>query len=303
MRKLIIISGVFLLSLGLADGQSQTVSPPPATATSPTPLQDAKELMTAVAGLTPAVTAIPGGKIDWSEGLAYAQGTAKPAGSTPSDRAMAGNAARLIAARNAVLIMGGIDVGSGGKFTNLESGQLTVDAIVKDFQADEPVYNSDGTVTVGIRLPFYGVTGIIKAGGAKFTAGTNRFAWPDVAAPVSKKIIVIDARGSGCRPCVYPRIVDSQGSVLFDASDISAAGARSAIFAYSSAADSEQLKTVDSTAILLRAVNASAGSSEKIVLNRTDVDLLIAAGGQGVLKSARVVVVVSSPTPSSAKAD
>ncbi len=161
----------------------------------------------------PMVEAIPGGEIDWTNGIVYATGTGKLRSRSSQDVLMAERAARLDALRNGLLLLGGIRSGPGGQFQNVKDAKIDLDAVVKDFEEAGSDYDiSTQTIISKMKLPLYGPRGVIRLTGAKMVvAGKTR---PLAVAGGSPVPLVIDARGSGFRPCVFPRVMDDSGQCI-----------------------------------------------------------------------------------------
>ncbi len=111
-----------------------------------------------VAGVDPGPMrdAHPGGYVDWKRCQVVADGTGKAKSRNASDIAMAGRAARLVAARNAVLLLKGIKILPDGTVPGLRNGQIDVDALLENFQELSSEFNpKDMTmrVTLAWQLP------------------------------------------------------------------------------------------------------------------------------------------------------
>ena len=75
-----------------------------------------------------------GGYVDWACCRVVAVGAGHSRGDSASDIAMARRAARLVAARNALLLLDGIQAGPGEVFPGLRQGRINVDAVLENFQ-------------------------------------------------------------------------------------------------------------------------------------------------------------------------
>ena len=75
-----------------------------------------------------------GGYVDWACCRVVAVGVGRSRGNSASDVAMAKRAARLVAARNALLLLDGIQAGPGEVFPGMSQGRINVDAVLENFQ-------------------------------------------------------------------------------------------------------------------------------------------------------------------------
>lgn len=75
-----------------------------------------------------------GGYVDWACCRVVAVGVGHARGNSASDVAMARRAARLVAARNALLLLNGLQVGPGEMFPGIRQGHVSVDAVLDNFQ-------------------------------------------------------------------------------------------------------------------------------------------------------------------------
>ena len=204
------------VSMGIYEQAARGSSTKPTPATSIIPI-DTVAMVTRVTGVKFGMFTekIPGGRVDWSRGVVYAEGIGKPRPNQLGARAaaMARRAAFIVAARNASLVLSGISPGPGGRFANVRDGWIRADVTLKGFRVTSATYNpSTRTATASLEMPLYGITGAVEALGMKlhlptrFRSGTDR---PDIRQPDG--VILIDARGTGLRASLVPWIVDAQG--------------------------------------------------------------------------------------------
>lgn len=162
------------------------------------------------------VEVFPTGEINWTRGEIIAIGQVPSDGrQTPE---MAGRAARIIAARNGLLMLSSVRVGSRGRLANLQAGHLQVQGVLRDFEE----LPSDSPYTCRLRMGIHGKSGLINRYGVAFRAekGTGSFfasSAKKVPVPASDVLLVIDARGTSFRPSLLPRIVDENGHVIWTA--------------------------------------------------------------------------------------
>ncbi len=168
------------------------------------------------------VEKVPGGEIDWTRNLVLASGTAKATGSGNQAVAMARRGARLLAARNAVLLTKGIRVGPGGKFPQIKQGTISVDAVVEGLRELSWKFDRKAmTVTVTVGVPIYGDDGIVRMTEITFAKPAPAFVWAAVnVAGGQADVVIIDGRGTGFLPCLAPQITTSSGDVVLSAAQL-----------------------------------------------------------------------------------
>ena len=252
--------------------------------------------------LSPLVEKVPGGRIDWTRGEIFAVGSSPLQNDSGQAIDMAKRGARLIAARNAVLALGGIRSGPGGTFKSIQEGTLKVDAVLKDIEEVSSGLNSRGTrAVVRVRLPLYGVRGVLTISGMEVTPHPAAIALGNAEGSTHVRTIVIDARGSGFRPCAFPRLVDSKKrlvhvavrrdkGVVQPAALLATAGEDVAL-PPTAAGDLRNAKT---TRLVLRAHIAKGGT---IVLKESDVKLLGQVPRAALLLREELVIVADAPAP------
>ena len=170
-----------------------------------------------------AVEEFPGGEIDWTRGLVVASGTGKATGAGNQAVAMARRGARLLAARNAVLLTRGIRAGPGGRFPQIKQGTISVDAVVEGLRELSWKFDRKAmTVTVKVAVPIYGTEGIVRLTEVTFAKDARAFVWAAVnVAGGRPDVVIIDGRGTGFLPCLAPRITTSSGEVILSAAQLS----------------------------------------------------------------------------------
>jgi hypothetical protein len=204
------------VSLGCGDG------PPPTPTTLPSRSDHVQAVLAASGGAPALVEKLPAGEIDWTLGHVTVAGTGRAAGASAHDAAMAKRAARLDAGRNVALVLAGLRPGPGGRFTNLAAGRISVEAIVEEFEEISNTFDvQTRTAIAKLRAPLYGVKGVVRIAGPSLTGAASRWTWPaSPAEGAANSLLVLDARGTKFRPCVFPRLVTGSGALVHDASDL-----------------------------------------------------------------------------------
>ena len=165
------------------------------------------------------------GEINWTNQIIKAKGwgiidTTLP---KPQAKLMAIRTAQVVAQRNLLEIIKGVRVVSETKVQDLMAKSdyiyTRIEGIVKGAQmVGEPI-EKEGIIEVELAISIYdsnGIAPIIQKGlGKELT----------IFSPLTEKekeelqkitAIVIDAKGTGAKPALFPRIVDEKGNVLFD---------------------------------------------------------------------------------------
>ena len=169
-------------------------------------------------GFGPVVVTTRSGRVNWTAGRIVAASTAAAGGRGKADVAKARSAARQAAGHQAILLMQGIDAGPVGQFGDAVRGGLTVEGALRDYRGLTVSFDAETrTATAALRIPIHGPRGMVAM--RHVILGLPLPRWkPPAAKPGAAKIdaIVIDARGTGFRPCVYPRLITSDGKAVFD---------------------------------------------------------------------------------------
>ncbi len=254
---------------------------------------------------------ISGGEIDWTRGVVYAVGTGKPRQSHLGAQAasMAKRAAYIVAARNAALVLAGIQPGPGGRFANVRNGWIRTDVTLKHFRVISATYNrSTRTATAKLETPLYGATGAVRVLGTKVEIPTRSQPGPshtDIRPP--RGVFIIDARGTGLSPCLLPWIVDTQGRAglypssrgQIDRGMVRYVTLGSDVKLTSSAVRKGKTPQGSAVAWPIRASKVRAGKPYSIVLTEANMDKLLRYGRN--YPVGRIVVVLDETGKKTAK--
>lgn len=181
--------------------------------------QPASELTAAALGkdFRPFVQKTAMGEIDWTAAKLRAVGSATAAGKAPADVAAARQAARQAAANNAVALMNSIRVGPSGYYMDIPHRPLTAQAVLADCKDVAVRFDAaKAGATAEIRAAFHGVEGIVGRRHVYSSVGPD---WVSPAARAGAETVdalVVDARGSGYKPCLFPRILTWSHACCFD---------------------------------------------------------------------------------------
>lgn len=255
-------------------------------------------------GFAPLVEDIDGGEIDWTNGRVLAIGHASAKADAARGRLMAMRGARLVAARNSLLVLHGIRPGPGGTFQNVKEGWIKVDAVVKDFEEVSSEYDAaTRTATVKLAVPLYGAQGVVKTAGLVYGKAPADLIKPAGKKKGEPKLIIIDARGTGFKPTLTPILASVSGKELFEASLASPKpeGRSPVIYVTMNPQDKFDLPATQAAegfggpALIYQAQKSPAKNPGTISLADSDVDDMISYIATGGLLTAGKVVVVTDP--------
>lgn len=306
--------------------KAATTRPATATAKPPTKQEEkftGQDVLKAMGkGFKAAVERVPGGEIDWTRNLVIASGTAKATGADNQAVAMARRGARLLAARNAVLLSKGIRVGPGGRFPQIEQGRISVDAVVKGLRELSWKFDRKAmTVTVTAGVPIYGAEGIVRMTEITFAKHARAFVWAAVnVAGGQADVVIIDGRRTGFLPCLAPQITTSSGELILSAAQLSLGefrkrgtvvyvrstrkargpgGIAKNILAQAGRTDpalAAAAKRAYKNPLMLQADKSPQNSRGTLVLTTVATRTLIMSGGaRDLFRSGRVIVITDTP--------
>ncbi len=168
------------------------------------------------------VEALGGGRIDWTRGEILARGVGKARSSSAKALAQARRAARLEAARNAILLISGVRVDANGRYPDIERADLSIKGVLRNFEETSVEYDPRGrTVTLTLRVPLYGANGVVRMSGIPTHRRAGKWFAPrgeGVAEGV--ELVLIDARKTRFKPVMFPRLETPKGARVFDCSDV-----------------------------------------------------------------------------------
>lgn len=250
------------------------------------------------------------GKIDWQTGMVTATGIgAPPAKSTniAQARAMATRAATVVARRNLLEIVKGVQIDSA---TAVEDFIATSDVIVsqvkgflQNSQILDTAYMSDGSVevTVGVSMNG-GLAEVVVPKSVPFrpVAGPA----PAVSAPSAPSApmadgkytgLVIDARGLQAKPAMNPKITDLNGNEIYGTALVSRDYAlQQGMAGYAKdPAKAAQNSRVTDRPLVVKAVSAAGKAKTDLAISPEDAMKVKALAQEGgFLEKCRVMIVL-----------
>lgn len=315
MNRIVVTVLIIVIAIALAHyaarahGQPAPAEAAPA-ATQPPETQPAASnpsAWDALAGLMPAksqdlVEKIQGGEVNWTTGELIAIGEGKAQGVSGQQIEMAKRAARLVAARNALLTLSGVRVGGGGRFNDVREATIKVEGVLENFREVGSDFDpKTHTATVKLAVPIFGAHGMVKMFGVELRRTIKAPALPKGTKPADVKLIVIDARGTGLRPSVVPRLAKASGDVFYDLADTSAfkAAKQPVVFVHmlpDAKLDKGLAETDKGQVVVLTAQKPSAKSPSTVTLSDDDAaDLMSYLATGGLLDSGQLVVITDPP--------
>lgn len=179
-----------------------------------------------VAGFSPHIQSTADGGVDWTGGFITTEGKGIAESMDNQGQLMAKRAATVVAARNALAIAVGINVDSGGRASDVRNGRMMLEGVIKGHEVVEVTWLPESDppeVRVRLRVPLWGV----KSMSSVFRdvhrqrvarSGVQRIALVTERVDVSQSVLVIDARGTGLEPSLFPFVVTDSGGLLHDVS-------------------------------------------------------------------------------------
>ncbi|MBX3395460.1 MAG: hypothetical protein KF841_08830 [Phycisphaerae bacterium] len=213
MNSRILFRAVCLLPFALAFGVLGAIS---------TPL-GAQEALPP--GLKPHKRPAANGDIDWTNGFVQARGFGRAKGRSPQDRQMAERAATVVAVRNALALSMGLKIDDKGRLGGVRNGEVRIRGKVKGYKVYLSEWHPDERpprFKVKVRVPIWGLEGVssvvYERKHQEASRGVSHVALVRERIDVSDCVLIIDARGTGIEPCLFPSIIDSSGRVIYDVS-------------------------------------------------------------------------------------
>lgn len=261
------------------------------------------------------------GTVNWSSGEVTAVGVGAPpsnAANVAQARALGLRAATVVARRNLLELLKGVQLDSATTVQNFMIADDTVQTRVKgalqNARTVTTTYMSDGSVEVTVAVSLQGLNDAMAARQPqrtqylppKITQPPPRPAIPDGAptyAPTAQRApqgpgysgLLIDARGLGLKPAMSPRVFDQAGNETYGSSFVGREYAvQQGMVGY--AKDMEkaaQNERVAGNPLVVKAVSVSGPAQTDIVISNEAAELIRqAARVNNFLEKSRVMVVL-----------
>jgi len=240
------------------------------------------------------------GEVNWSTNVIRSVGSGAPSPDAPNvavARLGAERAAKLDAMRNLLETVKGVRIDSQTTVVNFTTQSDVINSRIEGFVKGARVvktkYLSDGGVEVIIEVPITGGLADTVYGNIS-NLGAQAQALPRTGNPVYTGLI-IDARGTGARPAMSPKIVDEDGKEVYGSAFVSREFAiKQGIVGYAKDVNAaKQNERVTANPIVVKGLKTTGSGGSDIVISNSD-----AAGLRDVsknlsfLEQTRVLVVV-----------
>lgn len=274
------------------------------------------------------------GNINWGKRVITAKGIGVPNPDMPeaTRRPAAIRAAQVLALRNALEVVKGIQISSETTVENLmlidDAVSTSITGFIKGFQFEpNPHYMSDGSVEISVTIPLDGSGGL---GGALYGKGDSIVkdkpavtampepkpaviptpepavkdkpaVTPSPEAAVETKAqvftgLIIDAKGLGIKPAMAPKVLDEAGNEIYGSAYVGRAFAvKYGMAGYAKTVEDagKNKDRIGKTPEKVKAIKASGANKCDVVLSSGDADALrSSAKNLKFLQECRVIIVV-----------
>jgi len=165
----------------------------------------------------------PNGEINWTGGWAQAIGTGYGPNNAPASlsRTLGERAGYALALRNLLEVIKGVRVDSEslvqGHMKDNEVVKAKVSGLIRGAHIVRSGAGRDGGIEVQVKAPLWG----IDSGAFLSTFRKSGFDIPsDASTPAVDTPVLVDARGLGMTPALFPKIVNEQGHEIYSASKV-----------------------------------------------------------------------------------
>jgi hypothetical protein len=230
------------------------------------------------------------GNINWQDQIIRSTGIGAPNPKMPlaAQRAGALEAAKRIALRNILETVKGMAINSE---TTVENAMMSSDVIntqvsgiVRNFRVAATRYMSTGDVEVDVEIPMSGIlTDALLPGqqGGVMMPGQNFPIDPSFLPQQSGVFtgLIIDARGTGLRPAIAPRVLDEQGNEVYGSGYVSRDYAvQIGVIGYEKDVNRARLnERVADSPLIITGIKAAGTNRTDVVITNPDAQMVIAA--------------------------
>ena len=238
------------------------------------------------------------GEVNWSANVIRSVGSGAPSPDAPNvavARLGAERAAKLDAMRNLLETVKGVRIDSQTSVVNFTTQSdvinSRVEGTVKGARVVKTKYLSDGAVEVIIEVPITGGLADTVYGNL---ADLGSAAVPKAGSPVYTGLI-IDARGTGARPAMSPKVVDEDGKEVYGSAFVSREFAiKQGIVGYAKDVNAaKQNERVTANPIVVKGLKTvGSGGSDIVISNADAAGLRDVSKNLSFLEQTRVLVIV-----------
>ena len=228
------------------------------------------------------------GTINWQDQILQSTGIGAPNPKMPlaAQRAGALEAAKRIALRNILETVKGMSITSE---TTVENAMISSDiintkvsGIVRNFKVVATRYMSTGDVEVDVEIPMSGILTetLLPQHGMLMSPGQGIPGYQPSAMSGQSGVftgLIIDARGTGLRPAMAPKIIDTQGNEVYGTGYVNREYAvQIGVVGYEK--DLNRAKgneRVTNNPLVVKAVKASGSNSCDVVVSDSDARMIV----------------------------
>ncbi len=248
------------------------------------------------------------GRIEWTEKgpivIAKGIGAVNPQMSLAVQRPAVIEAAKVVALRNAIEIIKGVNLNSE---TTIENHMLTNDIIIKNvegmiktYEVGEPHYFSDGTVEIEVKIPLYENPELMRE-----ILPMDKIGKEDIK-PIKKDTkvedytgLIVDCRGLELMPALTVKIYDENGNVVYSESKIDGDylfKMEGMVVYVNSEKEAKDLKDrIGTNPLMVKAKGIKGKLKTDVIISNSDAEKLLASPKSvEALKQCRVVFIVDN---------
>jgi hypothetical protein len=245
------------------------------------------------------------GTINWQDQILTSTGIGAPNPKMPlaAQRAGALEAAKRVALRNLLETVKGMTITSE---TTVENAMIASDiintkvsGIVRNFRVvGKPRYMSTGDVEVDVEIPLSGVlmeTLLPLQQGMMMAPGQGMPGFQPMGQTGVFTGLIVDARGTGLRPAMAPKILDAQGNEVYGTGYVDREYAvQIGVVGYEK--DLNRAKTnerVTNNPMVIKAVKSSGTNSCDVVVSNADAQMIAsAAQNMNFMEKCKVMIIL-----------
>ena len=243
-------------------------------------------------------TQTPHGEVNWEEGYVIARGRGKGKGPEEARRAALVEAR----ARDSEKTVKGF-VSKEEKLAYELKGFIEKSEVLEEKEISEKEFE------VSLKVPLVGIKGLtvlfmdafVPEKKVEEEARVKEAAVVPESAPEETTGVVIDARGTGLRPSLFPKVSDDKGKVVHSPGQASRAsiekmGMASFVTGGKKKVDESLPKREGRKPLIIKAKGAEGAMKANLILSSEDAEKLAKAdAGSGILKGSKVVIITDTP--------
>lgn len=250
----------------------------------------------------------PHGRADWTAGTVTARGIGIPPKNPASAlqaKEMARTAAWAVALRNLLEVVKGVYVDSTTTVSNYvttnDEVRTKVEGFVKGARIIKEQEMPDGSYETTVEMKLTGdLSGLLLPKPEPKSDPLPQYKKPAAASSASPRTftgLVVDARGTGARPALAPRLLNEQGEEAYSVAYVDQrAIAEQGIVVYApDPASAEANPRVTSTPILVKALRAQGAQRTDLVISDADAQTIHGVPSHfKFLKQAKVLIILDA---------